>query len=75
MRALAVVCLMLAGSAGCNAVLGIEDHPLADDGGPGSVDGAPFGDGGLGRDGALGGDGSCPRCVLGTSTVGNCCVQ
>jgi hypothetical protein len=75
--------------AGCNSILGIEDHPLAADAGTGgssdsgssSGDASPSGSGagsetGTSSGSSSGGDSGCPPCTLGSTSakLGACCL-
>jgi hypothetical protein len=71
MRAAAAIVVGIFGLAGCDAVLGISDHQLAVDGGGGSSGAASRSDSGS----TGGSDSSCVPCVLGSATLGSCCVQ
>jgi hypothetical protein len=63
-------------TAGCDAIFGIQDHPLAADA-EASLDGSVTGDDGPGTGDAMT-DGSvppCPTCRMGSTTLGSCCLQ
>jgi hypothetical protein len=89
MRSSALLFLAVFALAGCDSILAIGDHELADDGGPlldgggkgseaGSTrDAGPTRDAGSATEGGSesGVTAGCMPCVLGTSTVGSCCVN